>query len=109
MDINNLLVSFFLTIIILYIFCIFYRQSKKKKLNNGFIVVLHMVVLALYFTNSFSLPYVFFDTIWWTMTGAGIICCINLFKEKSKWLFLLVPSTFIFIQILPITLLLNDI
>ena len=78
------------------------------KRSDGFIVVLHMVVLTLYFTNSFSLPYVFFDTIWWTMIGAGIICCINLFKEKSKWLFLLVPSTFIFIQILPITLLLND-
>lgn len=106
MVVVDMFIRFLSFLAISFLFLRFYRQNVNKKIINIIVLVLHIITLGLFFTNNLNLSYTLFDIIWWSMTSIGIICCVNLLKEKEKLRFFLVPTTTIFILfIVPMMLL----
>lgn len=105
----SLLLRLFIAVFILFLFFKIYNQKNTNRtMINKFILFSHVLFLGLYLLNLLSLPYFLFDVILWSMAGVGVICCVNLFKNKSLMLSLLVPTTIVFLLLIPPMLLLDN-
>lgn len=108
MDLTNMVLRGIITLILLAIYSFFYYRSANREVFNKAVLFLHLIVLSLFFTGNLELPYFLFDILWWSMTGVGIISSIDLIRKRKKWMYLLVPTTFVFmIFIYPMLLLEN--
>lgn len=93
----NLLLRLLTAVCIIFLFFKIYNQKNTKKMIiNRLVLFSHLLFLVLYFLNLLNLHYFLFDVIWWSMAGVGIICCMNLFKNRSFISFLLVTTTIFF-------------
>lgn len=105
----NLLLRLFIAVCFIFLFFRFYNQKNTDRtMINHLVLFSHTLFLGLYFLSLLNSPYFLFDIIWWSMAGVGIICCVNLFKNRSLMLFLLVPTTIIFLLLIAPMLLLDN-
>lgn len=97
MYLANMLFRVLITFVVLIVYSLVYYRSANRKIFNKVILFLHIVVLSMFFVGAFSnISYFLFDVIWWSMAGTGIISCIDLIGNRSKFLFLLLPTTTVF-------------
>lgn len=105
----NLLLRLFIAVCFIFLFFRIYNQKNMKKVViNRLVLFSHILFLGLYFLSLLNLHYFLFDVIWWSMAGVGIICCMDLFKNRSFISFLLVPTTMILLLLIAPMLLLDN-
>lgn len=98
----NLILRLFIAISFIAFFFIFYSMEKTNRKRINYLVLFsHVLFIGLFFLNLLNLPYFLFDIIFWSMIGFGVICCVNLGKNKSFLLVLLVPTTTFLILLIP--------
>lgn len=90
---------FFVSVII----CIFLYLGKRVFSIQFFILsplIVHILVLGSFLSGilaTIDISYLTFDVIWWSALVMGVIGCICAIKTKSKLIYLLFPTTSIFL------------
>lgn len=100
MTASGIYLRLFGTLFVVGLFFILRHFIKTRIILNGTVLVMHMIVLFLFFTAKFDrlgLSYMSFDIIWWSMAILGVICCYDLNRIKSKLIFWAFPTTFLFV------------
>jgi len=102
MYILNLLLRLFIALCFIFLFLkIYNKKNTDKKMMNNLVLFSHILFLGLFSLNVLHLPYFLADVIFWSIIGFGVICCVNLVKNRSFMLALLVPTTIILILLIP--------